>query len=1296
MKKFMRLKMKWKVMLGAMLSVLIVAGIIFVAIGDTSVTLELNVKELSLAMGTQTSAVYTSSFSGTDDNYIDVDDPSLNGQASIKRLEWTTTNASTVCFVDDTGNYTEGVTGTIRPTLYGRNAGACRITVSYHSKTYNEVGGVATDDIIKSASANLYVPIDVTMLVTRNGEDVTNEDFYKIGDIVTIRANTSIDNPLFLSTTNDTSGNVTSDGILEMVSSTYNSATLKVTGGGKTVLTARTADGDGVESLSKKFNIVGEVKFNEGAAYANEQGHYIESLASGQKYLVLDDTEFSDFTYETIPSNVMYPSNSGVDYKIEDSNIATTTAGSVKGNKAGVTKLSAGVTVYDVNGNATWLTYDTVNIVVPFKKLGKNITTLNVDDKLQLETSGLESEVTWSTSNTEVLQVDAQTGLVTATGAGTAIVYATRTQDELYTTYNQTYQLMYTITVIDDFGLSTTSNTINVGDSFELKALVTNAVSKDDITFTITNQPNDAGIVPTGDIVSVVQADDGVTLTVTGVAAGTAHIKVTQNINGVIKSDTCIVFVTTPVEGISITPGVIDIPIGTTKTVQLSFTPQNPTNNTVFWFTSDSSVATVNGTSYTADITGVKGGTATISVISQDGLYMASCTVNVTVAVTGVTLNASNVSTNLSVGQYQLVATVTPDSTDGVKRTVTWTSSNPSVATVDENGLVSFVSSGNVTIVCKTDEGGYLAMCNFTIAVPVDSVTLNHTDEIMSIGQTLTISATVLPATATNREVAWQSTNPKVATVDEKGVVTAVSSGTTTILCQTTDGTAIVETCAIYVKQPITSLSLTTTEITVRKGQVFWLYATVQPENADNKTLTWTSSNSNIVTVDANGMVTAVESSEGAAITITCTNDDTGLYATCKVTVTQPVTGISLNSTYQELWVGSKYAIIPTIEPLDAENKNVTYVSSDESVATVDERGVVTAVSGGNCVIEVTTEECQLTAACNIVVFEYVSSVSLDQQEMYLNVGGKAKLNATVGKETATNKNVSFESSDGGACSVDNKGNLTGISPGNVVITATAVDGSSVYATCVVHVVNPVSGISVTPTSSRILIGDSVMLTANITPDNATVRNVTWTSSDPSIATVDEQGEVVGIAAGKVKITATSTDGNNVKGVAWVYVTSPINISSLRINSSSIYMLNGKSRQLSVIVRPVTNTDSYTWYSSDTGIVTVNQQGVITTVGPGTADVYVLSNNSSVEATCKVHSLALSSTGITLEQYDSYYLTVIGNDENNPVVFRSTNPRVATVKEDGTIVARMAGTCTIKAIVDNKTMSCVVRVTNFR
>ena len=1293
----MRLKWKWKVTLGGMIAVLLVAGGIFIAIGSTSVNLALNVSSITVSEGSTTTGLYVSQFGGTDENYYDTEDSSADGYANIKRLEWSVEDSNIVKFIDNSNEATE-VTGVLTPKLLGVSAGQTKVTVTYYSKIYSESGSVVSSTAVTSASATVYVPVEINYTVTRNGtEVVTDEKYYQLGDIITITSNTSSSNPLVITTSNDTTGNVTSDGVVEMTASTYNSATLTVVGGGSTKITARTKDGEGVSYLSKTYDVVGKVSFLEGSSYANSEGHYIQTLSSGTKYMILDTTDFKDFTYETVPSDVTYPSTSGVTYSVADEDTAKVTAGTVCGVSAGVTTLTAGVAVSDVSGSNAWLTYDTVNIVVPFKKLGENITTLNVDDQLQLETTGKSSEVTWSTTNNAVLQVDASTGLVTAMGAGTATVYATRTQDELYTTYGQEYQLAYTITVIDDFGLSTTTNTINVGDIFTLKALVTNTVTAGDITYTVTNQANDAGTVPTYDIVSIEQQDDIVSFKVTGVAAGTVHIKITQNINGVIKSDTCVVYVTTPVSGVSINPTTVDVPIGTTSTVQLEFTPENPTNNTVYWFSSDTTIATVTGTSYTANITGVKGGSCTVSVISQDGLYVASCKVNVTVAVTGLTLNATDVSTTLAVGQYQLVATVTPSTTnDGVNTNVTWSSSNTKVATVDENGLVTFVSSGNVTIVCQTEEGGYLAMCNFTIAIPVESITLNHTDEIMSIGDTLTISATVLPLTATTRDVTWTSTNTSVATVDEKGVVTALTSGTTTILCQSTDGTALVETCAIYVKQPVTSVSLTTTEITVRKGQVFWLYATVLPENADNKTITWTSSNTNLVTVDSNGMVTAVDSTDGAAITITCTNEDTGLYATCKVTVTQPVTGITLNSSYQELWVGSKYAIIPNIEPTDAENKNVTYVSSDEAVATVNENGVVTAVAGGSCVIEVTTEECSLTAACNIVVYEYVSTVTLDKSEMYLNVGAKSKLTATVGADTATTKTVSWGSSDSSSCSVDSSGNITGISPGDVTITATAIDGSSVFGSCVVHVVNPVTGISVEPSSARILIGDSVMLSANISPDNATIKSVTWTSADTSIATVDEQGEVTGVAAGKVKITATSLDGNNVVGTGWVYVTSPINITSLKINSSSIYMLNGKSRQLSVIVRPVTNTDSYTWYSSDTGIVTVNQNGVINTVGPGTAEVYVMSNNASISATCTVHSLALSSTGITLEQYDSYYLTVIGNDESNTVTWRSTNPRVATVDDDGTIVARKAGTCTVKAIVDDKTLSCVVRVTNFR
>lgn len=146
--------------------------------------------------------------------------------------------------------------------------------------------------------------------------------------------------------------------------------------------------------------------------------------------------------------------------------------------------------------------------------------------------------------------------------------------------------------------------------------------------------------------------------------------------------------------------------------------------------------------------------------------------------------------------------------------------------------------------------------------------------------------------------------------------------------------------CNIYVKQPVSQVVLNTTDITVRQGQVFWLNATCLPENADNKLVTWESRDEKVCKVEADGKVTAV----GAGTTsVIATNTDTGLTAYCVVTVKQPVDSITLNSEYQQMWVGAKYAIIPTIEPKDAENKNVTYMSSDSSVASVDAYGVVTA-----------------------------------------------------------------------------------------------------------------------------------------------------------------------------------------------------------------------------------------------------------------------------------------------------------------------------------------------------------------
>ena len=851
----MRLKMQWKILIGVLVAGVACGGVLIFANADSSVSLSLTPAQSSVIQGS-TSTVIHANLSGTDDEFYDASNPSNNGIASPVRLEWTISDEDydVVKFVNPSSGgdaYLQTVSGTTNPTVYGNRAGAATITAAYHSKKFSDTGAVVYDNVLATSTAAVYVPINVNVERKRGNTVLEEADLLKEGDLITITANTCESNKLFIETSNDSTGEVSSDGIVEMYYRDSSKVVLKVIGGGSTVITARTADGSGINPLTYTFTVRAEVKFKE--SISNSQGHFITHLPSdaSNRYMVLSDKDYEAFTYEDIPSNVVNPVKSNVIYKTDNSNVASVAVGTVCGVHAGVTKVSAGLTTIDVGGNESWFTRDAVNVVVPFKKMGNEVSNMNVGDELQLSTSAIESEVTWSTSDNKILQVDSATGLVKAVGAGTATIYATRVQDELYTVYNMPYQLAYKITVIDGFGLSTVSTTVNIGSSIDIKALVTNQPSKSQITYTVTNQANEAGVIPTYDLIEVNQSDDGTVFTITGVASGVTHLTVSQNINGVIKSETCVIYVTTPVGDVSINPSSISIDRGSTGTVQVLFNPAGPTNSNVLWSSSDTTVATVTGDSYTATIKGLSGGNATITVITEDGLKVATCDVYVREPVTGVTLNATTVESTMAIGKYQLVATVKP-SGDGVNRNVTWSSSDESVATVDENGLVTYIKPGYCTIVCKTEDGAFIATCNFIISIPVETIKLDYKDEIMSIGQTLRITAEVLPITATNRTVSWESSNTNVCIVDSNGLVEAVGTGSATILCKSLDG-GVTAMCNIYVKQPVTSIVLNTTDITVRKGQVFWLNATCLPENADNKLVTWESRDENVCKVESDG-----------------------------------------------------------------------------------------------------------------------------------------------------------------------------------------------------------------------------------------------------------------------------------------------------------------------------------------------------------------------------------------------------------------------------------------------------------
>lgn len=254
----------------------------------------------------------------------------------------------------------------------------------------------------------------------------------------------------------------------------------------------------------------------------------------------------------------------------------------------------------------------------------------------------------------------------------------------------------------------------------------------------------------------------------------------------------------------------------------------------------------------------------------------------------------------------------------------------------------------------------------------------------------------------------------------------------------------------------VTGVTLDKTSLSIEAGQTAQLTATIQPANADNQAVTWSSSDNNVVSVDATGKITA--NAKGSA-TITVTTADGGKTAICTVTVTEPaapvaVTGVTLNKNNTTIYTGRTETLTATIQPADATNKAITWTSDNTGVATIN-NGVVTGVSVGTATITVKTADGGFSATCTVTVEEapivHPTGVSISKTSINLQVGGSETLTATVTPADANNKNVTWSTSDATVAAVDKNGKVTGIKAGNATITATTEDGNKT-ATCAVTV----------------------------------------------------------------------------------------------------------------------------------------------------------------------------------------------------------------------------------------------------
>ena len=318
---------------------------------------------------------------------------------------------------------------------------------------------------------------------------------------------------------------------------------------------------------------------------------------------------------------------------------------------------------------------------------------------------------------------------------------------------------------------------------------------------------------------------------------------------------------------------------------------------------------------------------------------------------------------------------------------------------------------------------------------------------------------------------------------------------------------------------PVSSVTLDKSEITLAEGETLTLTATVKPDDAADKTVTWATSNKGVATVDASGKVTALRAGKA---TIRAKSGKKSAY--CKLSVTASATGISMNRTTLELTEGETETLTVRLEPANTTDP-VTWSSSDPSVATVDAGGKITAVKAGSAAI--TAQAGDMSATCTVTVKAKVipvSSVSLNKPSLELTEGDSETLTATVAPDNASDKTVSWSSSDATIASVDANGRVTAVKAGSATITAQAGDLS---ATCTVTVkakIIPVTSVSLNKPSLELTEGDTETLTATIAPDNATDKTVSWSSSDATTASVDATGKVTAVKAGTATITAKAGD----------------------------------------------------------------------------------------------------------------------------------------------------------------------------
>ncbi len=950
------------------------------------------------------------------------------------------------------------------------------------------------------------------------------------------------------------------------------------------------------------------------------------------------------------------------------------------------------------------------------------------DTAMNKNSAVLMSKITWTSSDESVAEVI--DGVVAAKAVGKTIVTGTAPDGSM---------VVFTVTVsaADISGVALKDNesrivnlTLNdaANNYKDLAAMVEDTCDKinaDPATFNWTTADPTVATVSDGVVYAQGKGDTTVTVTAPDGSSVTFIVAVAEG--GFAADDTY-----SEDDLNAIKNWKAELQIGGVESKELP--PIKATAGTITWRTDDESIAKISGNSVTAVSEGVTYAIATAPNGSERA-FLVTVYANPTLAFeksSAEVVTGETVLTNVTVNpkNTEVVYTVTCNGEDVV--------SNDDYVLVSNNGSFSFVPlkagkfiiTGTATIKSKSVSAQLIV----NALQDVESVGFTEASKTLYTGRTDDLASLIKwndgKSDPYNKELTWTSGDESVATVSSTGIVKAVAPGKTYIYATAYNG--LKAKIEIVVKQTVTGIELSQTSYELWEGQTDFISATPKPATANIKSITYSSDDEKIATVDTEGKIKAVKGgSTYIKATITWTDEDgkteKTVTARASILVKAPVTDVVVkrvdtnsSDTIYSNRVGESIQLKAVLTPQNAYDKTILWTSENKDIATVDENGMITTVGKGTTYIYA---KClsggygrdgagtPAVGMIKVVVGGDTLSLSMTPERSEVYPGESVTYKATLAPDTAFEGNVTYES-DNAFVTIDKTGVATvaeNATAGLATITATMTmaDGKTTYtAQSLLYIKTPVNSVKFEKEKMTIYLDEDYNL-APIFNEGLSIpsdTSITWSIKDPSIVTVDSYGKMHAAKLGTTWVYATTYNGKRAEILVKV-IAAP---KEIKLNKEEITCYTGNVQDISYTFNPTYTTETgVTWTTSDSKVAYYDTYtNKIIPVGGGTCYITVTANDKHfgvVSDKVKV-TVRQKPTGIVMK--DSKLSKKVGNmfkmnatvlpanAFNTAVYWTSTNPAVASVDEFGVVTCHKKGRATIIAITGNGyTAKCKVKVT---